>query len=137
MPAWLKVLTGVAVAIPVGVLAFVWWLEAAFTSGGCKQTGLGEGPLTNQVSYKIVRLRCSGRDDEFAVAIGPEDDRWAAISALGGSAPKLKRMEGERAVLFDVGGLEVRAELDGKGHPKARVDLKAGKVVETVLHKPQ
>jgi hypothetical protein len=135
MSIWLKALIGIAIAIPVGILAFIWWLEAAFTSGGCKQAGLGEGPLSNQASYRIVRLRCSGLPDEITVAVGPADDRWAAIVTKGGPAPKLKRMDGDRTVLFEAGSTELRVELDAEGYPRARIDLKDGKVVDTVPHK--
>lgn len=135
MPAWAKWLLGIVVAIPVGFFAFGWWLETTFTSGGCRSTGFAESTLVGATTYQVLRLRCSGREDEFTVAVGPAGDRQAAISALGGAMPALARMDGNRVAVFTAGATEIRVELDDRGYPKARVDMKDGKVLETVPHR--
>jgi hypothetical protein len=132
---WLKALIGTAVAIPLGIVAFIWWVESAFTSGGCRNVGVGRGALVGDSSYQTLRLRCSGRPDEFTVAIGPAGaEPTAAISALGSSKPVLNRVDG-RTALFVVGSVGVRVELDEQGRPKTRTDLKDGKVVATLTHR--
>ena len=133
MSGWLKALVGTAIAIPLGIVAFIWWIESAFTSGGCKDTGVDKGVLAGETAYRTLKLRCSGRPDEFTVFIGPGNEQSAAISALGGPKPDFGRMDG-RAVLFTVGSVEVRVELDSEGRPQTRTDLKGGKVVETVTY---
>jgi len=130
---WLKALVGTAIAIPLGIVAFVWWLESAFTGSRCKDFNLDKGTLVGDIDYQTMRLSCSGRPDEFTVVIGPGNWQRAAVAVLGGPKPELKRLEG-RVAWFAVGPVEVRVELDNDGRPKARADLKDGKVVETVAY---
>lgn len=122
MPGWLKLLIGIAIAIPVGFLAFVWYLENAFESGGCRRSGVAQGVVSGDIGYEIQRLRCNGLDDEFAVTVGPSDGRIAAISTMK-LVPKFVRAESERRVLFAVDGRDLVVTLDGLGQPIERIDV--------------
>lgn len=122
MPGWLRVLLGTAIAVPVGFLAFVWYVENAFQSGGCKRSGVAQGAVSGAIGYEIQRLRCNGLDDEFSVAVGPPDGRIAAISTVK-LVPKFVRAESERRVLFSVDGRDLVVTLDGLGQPIERIDV--------------
>ncbi len=133
MPGWLKILIGVAIAIPVGFLGFVWYLENAFEAGGCQRSGVARGVVSGDVGYEILRLRCNGLDDEFTVAVGPPDGRIAALSTVK-LVPKFVRSENERRVLFSVEGRDVAVTLDGLGQPIERIDVDSDGRTATTPH---
>lgn len=133
MPGWLKVLIGIVIAVPVGFFGLVWYLENAFESGGCKWTAIAQGAVSGDVSYRILRLRCSLIDDEFSVAIGPRDARIAAIQTTK-LEPRFVRAESTRKAIFTVGGKDLVVTLDGLGQPVDRIDVESDGRQSTTPH---
>ena len=123
MPLRLKVLAGIAIAMPVGLLALVWYLENVFSSG-CTTTAVGQGVVQGDISYKITRLRCNRVDDEFMTVVGPPDGMVAAIATVK-FKPEFVRAENAHRATFSVGGRDLAIVLDGLGRPVERIDVEA------------
>ncbi len=123
MPLRLKVLAGIAIAMPVGLLALVWYLENVYSSG-CTTTAVGQGVIQGDVGYKITRLSCDRVDDEFMTAVGPPDGMVAAIATVK-FKPEFVRTENAHRAIFSVGGRDLAITLDGFGRPVERVDVDA------------
>jgi hypothetical protein len=123
VPLRLKVLAGIAIAMPVGLLTLVWFLENVFSSG-CTTTAVGQGVIQGDVGYRITRLRCNRVDDEFMTVVGPSDGMVAAIATVK-FKPEFVRAENARRAIFSVGGRDLAVTLDGLGRPAERIDVEA------------
>lgn len=123
MPLRLKVLAGIAVAMPVGLLALVWYLENVLSSG-CTTTVAGQGVIQGNVGYKTTRLRCNRVDDEFMTVVGPSDGMVAAIATVK-FKPEFVRAENAYRATFSVGGRDLAVTLDSLGQPVERIDVDA------------
>lgn len=123
MPLRLKVLAGIAVAMPVGLLALVWYLENVLSSG-CTTTVAGQGVIQGNVGYKTTRLRCNGVDDEFLTVVGPSDGMAAAIATVK-FKPEFVRAESAYRAMFAVDGRDLAVTLDDSGRPVERIDVDA------------
>jgi hypothetical protein len=124
VPLRLKGLAGIAIAMPVGLLALVWYLENVYSSG-CTTTVAGQGVIQGNIGYKTTRLRCSRVDDEFMTAVGPPDGMAAAIATVK-FKPEFVRAENAHRAIFAVDGRDLAITLDSLGRPVERIDVEAG-----------
>lgn len=132
MPLRLKVLAGIAIAMPGGLLALVWYFENVFSSG-CTTTAVGQGVIQGDIGYKITRLCCNRVDDEFMTVVGPSDGMVAAIATVK-FKPEFVRAESVHRATFSVGGRDLAVVPDGLGRPVERIDVEADGRRSTTPH---